>query len=196
MPSSRWATKVRLCIRRQRGRVSTPGFRLGVSRTACARCDRRWTTGRRGRTYSVLENQMVALTLLRRRQQCLRMINDKFPGSPRVDCLTGIRMEATETPDIALKYYAELLEADPTNAVRGGGSTESMRYTILSRPYGSAAFRYLDVQARSTRRFTNYHSSSTRSIPTSKAGSSWPTFTPHPTSRFPSFMTSALTLTS
>ncbi|KAN0094500.1 hypothetical protein V8E55_002787 [Tylopilus felleus] len=48
--------------------------------------------------------------------QCLRMINDKFPGSPRVDCLTGIRMEATETPDIALKYYAELLEADPTNA--------------------------------------------------------------------------------
>lgn len=47
------------------------------------------------------------------------MLHDKFPGSPRVDCLTGIRMEATESPDIALKYYAELLETDPTNAVRG-----------------------------------------------------------------------------
>ncbi|KAG9310208.1 TPR-like protein, partial [Chiua virens] len=48
--------------------------------------------------------------------QCLRTLNDKFPGSPRVECLTGIRMEATETPEVALKYYAELLEADPTNA--------------------------------------------------------------------------------
>jgi len=48
--------------------------------------------------------------------QCLRTLSDKFPGSPRVDCLTGIRMEASETPDISLKYYAELLEADPTNA--------------------------------------------------------------------------------
>ena len=28
-------------------------------------------------------------------------------------------MEATETPDISLKYYGELLEADPTNAVCG-----------------------------------------------------------------------------
>lgn len=45
------------------------------------------------------------------------MLNDKFPSSPRVDCLTGIRMEATETPEISLKYYAELLEADPTHAV-------------------------------------------------------------------------------
>lgn len=26
-------------------------------------------------------------------------------------------MEATEAPEVALKYYAELLEADPTNAV-------------------------------------------------------------------------------
>ncbi|KAG6380339.1 TPR-like protein [Boletus reticuloceps] len=52
----------------------------------------------------------------RRRQECLRTLNAKFPGSPRVDCLTGIRMEATEAPDIALKYYAELLEADPTHA--------------------------------------------------------------------------------
>ncbi|KAF8128535.1 TPR-like protein [Boletus edulis] len=48
--------------------------------------------------------------------ECLRTLNAKFPGSPRVDCLTGIRMEASEAPDIALKYYAELLEADPTHA--------------------------------------------------------------------------------
>ena len=51
-------------------------------------------------------------------QQCLRTLGDKFPGSPRVDRLTGIRMEATESPETALKYYAESLEADPTNAVR------------------------------------------------------------------------------
>jgi hypothetical protein len=51
-------------------------------------------------------------------QQCLQLIADKFPNSPRVDCLTGIRMEATEPPEIALKYYADILEADSANAVR------------------------------------------------------------------------------
>ncbi|KAF9232638.1 TPR-like protein [Melanogaster broomeanus] len=48
--------------------------------------------------------------------QCLQLLSDKFPGSPRVDCITGIRMEVTEPPEIALKYYAELLEADSANA--------------------------------------------------------------------------------
>ncbi|KAJ8589780.1 TPR-like protein [Rhizopogon salebrosus TDB-379] len=48
--------------------------------------------------------------------QCLQLIADKFPNSPRVDCLTGIRMEATEPPEIALKYYADILEADSANA--------------------------------------------------------------------------------
>lgn len=47
--------------------------------------------------------------------QCLRRLSDKFPQSPRVDCLAGIRLEASEPPETALKYYSELLEADPTN---------------------------------------------------------------------------------
>lgn len=50
-------------------------------------------------------------------QRCLTLISERFAGSPRVDCLTGIRMEATEPPEIALKYYEELLEADPANSV-------------------------------------------------------------------------------
>jgi hypothetical protein len=59
-------------------------------------------------------------------------------------------------------------------------------FLSFSRQYGSAAFRYSDEQARSTRRFTNSHNTSTRSIPTSMAGSSWRIFTRRPTSRFPS----------
>ncbi|OBZ76321.1 ER membrane protein complex subunit 2-A [Grifola frondosa] len=48
--------------------------------------------------------------------RCLELIAERFPGSPRVDCLIGIRMEATESPDVVLKYYDELLEADSSNA--------------------------------------------------------------------------------
>ncbi|KZT63519.1 TPR-like protein [Daedalea quercina L-15889] len=48
--------------------------------------------------------------------QCLQLILDKFPGSPRADVLQGLRMEATEPLDVALKFYSELLEADETNA--------------------------------------------------------------------------------
>lgn len=47
--------------------------------------------------------------------QCLRQLSDKFPQSPRVNCLAGIRLEASEPPEAALKYYSDLLEADPTN---------------------------------------------------------------------------------
>ncbi|OCH94632.1 TPR-like protein [Obba rivulosa] len=48
--------------------------------------------------------------------RCLRALADKFPGSPRVECLTGMRMEATESPETCLKYYDDLLESDPANA--------------------------------------------------------------------------------
>jgi hypothetical protein len=92
--------------------------RLGVSGTARTRCDRRRSIGCCGRTYTYSGSNGCAHTCPVD-QQCLRTLSDKFPGSPRVDCLTGIRMEASETPDISLKYYAELLEADPTNAVCG-----------------------------------------------------------------------------
>ncbi|KAJ8475441.1 hypothetical protein ONZ51_g6543 [Trametes cubensis] len=48
--------------------------------------------------------------------KCIRILSDKFPDSPRVDVLTGIRMEATETPEVALRYYDELLQEDPARA--------------------------------------------------------------------------------
>ncbi|KIK07160.1 hypothetical protein K443DRAFT_87921 [Laccaria amethystina LaAM-08-1] len=48
--------------------------------------------------------------------QCLRQLSDKFPESPRVDVLSGIRMEATEPPSTVLQFYDELLKADPANA--------------------------------------------------------------------------------
>ncbi|KAF5313434.1 hypothetical protein D9611_008481 [Ephemerocybe angulata] len=47
---------------------------------------------------------------------CLQKLADKFPGSPRVDVLTGIRMEATQGITPVLEYYNELLLQDPTNA--------------------------------------------------------------------------------
>ncbi|PPQ95542.1 hypothetical protein CVT26_008567 [Gymnopilus dilepis] len=48
--------------------------------------------------------------------RCLKQLGQKFPGSPRVDVLTGIRMEATESPSTVLNYYDELLRASPSNA--------------------------------------------------------------------------------
>ncbi|KZT08154.1 TPR-like protein [Laetiporus sulphureus 93-53] len=47
--------------------------------------------------------------------QCLVRLLDKYPGSSRVELLQGIRMEATEPLNVALKYYEELLEADEAN---------------------------------------------------------------------------------
>ncbi|KAJ7291138.1 hypothetical protein C8J57DRAFT_1429703 [Mycena rebaudengoi] len=48
--------------------------------------------------------------------QSLKQLSNRFPKSPRVEVLTGIRMEATESPEVVLQYYAELLDADPANA--------------------------------------------------------------------------------
>ncbi|KAF5384180.1 hypothetical protein D9615_003369 [Tricholomella constricta] len=48
--------------------------------------------------------------------ECLKQLAEKFPRSPRVDVLTGIRMEATESPETVLQYYGELLEEDSANA--------------------------------------------------------------------------------
>ncbi|KAF5392704.1 hypothetical protein D9757_000977 [Collybiopsis confluens] len=48
--------------------------------------------------------------------ECLGQLGTKFPESPRVDILTGIRMEATERPELALKFYDDLLEVDSSNA--------------------------------------------------------------------------------
>ncbi|KAF9045598.1 tetratricopeptide repeat domain 35 [Panaeolus papilionaceus] len=48
--------------------------------------------------------------------QCLKQLTVKFPESPRVDVLTGIRMEATESTSKVLQYYDELLKIDSANA--------------------------------------------------------------------------------
>ncbi|TFK53012.1 hypothetical protein OE88DRAFT_1627603 [Heliocybe sulcata] len=47
--------------------------------------------------------------------RCLQLLTDKFPGSPRLDCLHGIRKEVTESPAAVLLYYGKLLQADPVN---------------------------------------------------------------------------------
>lgn len=50
-------------------------------------------------------------------QRCIKHLADKFGDSPRVEVLSGIRIEATEKPETALEYYNRLLENDPTNSV-------------------------------------------------------------------------------
>ncbi|KAF9011823.1 hypothetical protein BDQ17DRAFT_1272178 [Cyathus striatus] len=48
--------------------------------------------------------------------ECLRQLFNKFPNSPRVAVLSGIRREATDPPEQVLKYYDDLLKMDDTNA--------------------------------------------------------------------------------
>ncbi|KAJ7135444.1 hypothetical protein C8R43DRAFT_1097966 [Mycena crocata] len=69
--------------------------------------------------WAVLEQLFLASVDIGRldvADQCLKQLAERFPDSPRVDVLTGIRMEATESPDVVLKYYAQLLDADSANA--------------------------------------------------------------------------------
>ncbi|KAI0267362.1 TPR-like protein [Gloeopeniophorella convolvens] len=48
-------------------------------------------------------------------EECLRHLSAQFPDSPRVQCLEGILKEATESAEVALRYYQALLDADPSN---------------------------------------------------------------------------------
>ncbi|ESK83293.1 tetratricopeptide repeat protein 35 [Moniliophthora roreri MCA 2997] len=48
--------------------------------------------------------------------ECLHLLSDKFPGSPRVDVLAGIRIEASEPAEFALKFYDDILNEDSANA--------------------------------------------------------------------------------
>ncbi|KAI5120033.1 hypothetical protein M0805_004661 [Coniferiporia weirii] len=48
--------------------------------------------------------------------ECIASLKEKFPGSPRVDVLVGIRKEASDLPEEVLAYYDGLLEADEANA--------------------------------------------------------------------------------
>ncbi|KAA1471927.1 TPR-like protein [Dentipellis sp. KUC8613] len=47
---------------------------------------------------------------------CIKHLADKFPGSPRVEVLEGIYIEASQSAHVALEYYDKTLEADPANA--------------------------------------------------------------------------------
>ncbi|KAF8208337.1 TPR-like protein [Mycena galopus ATCC 62051] len=69
--------------------------------------------------WAVLEQVFLASVDIGRvdvADQCLKQLAERFPDSPRVDVLTGIRMEATESPDVVLQYYAQLLDANDANA--------------------------------------------------------------------------------
>ena len=48
----------------------------------------------------------------------MALLSEKFPGSPRVAVLIGIRKEASLPAESVLLYYDELLEEDESNAVR------------------------------------------------------------------------------
>ncbi|KAJ6511393.1 hypothetical protein C8R47DRAFT_732740 [Mycena vitilis] len=69
--------------------------------------------------WAVLEQLFLASVDIGRldvADQCLEQLSQRFPESPRVDVLTGIRMEATQSPDVVLQYYDRLLDADSANA--------------------------------------------------------------------------------
>ncbi|KAF8634369.1 hypothetical protein AX15_000940 [Amanita polypyramis BW_CC] len=70
-------------------------------------------------SWAFLEQLMLAAIDIGRvdvADVCLEQLTKKFPGSPRVEVLQGIRIEATESVDVALQYYDQLLSADPANA--------------------------------------------------------------------------------
>jgi len=56
-------------------------------------------------------------------QRCIKHLADKFGDSPRVEVLSGIRIEATEKLETALEYYNKLLENGPTNSVSAAQPT-------------------------------------------------------------------------
>ena len=77
-------------------------------------------------------------------------MTDKFPGSPRMGALTGIRIEASEGLDVALKYYEDALQEDPINVV---SSPYTYRPFVtnahqLHRLYGSAKYPSFAVWGR------------------------------------------------
>ncbi|KAF8465878.1 TPR-like protein [Russula ochroleuca] len=47
---------------------------------------------------------------------CLDHLTAGFPGSSRVQCLEGILKESRDGPEPALRFYQQVLEADPSNS--------------------------------------------------------------------------------
>ncbi|KLO07837.1 TPR-like protein [Schizopora paradoxa] len=60
--------------------------------------------------------------------KCIEILSAKFPESPRVDCLAGIYIEATESPEAALRYYQNLLEKDESNAAAWKRQISALRH--------------------------------------------------------------------
>ncbi|KIJ43821.1 hypothetical protein M422DRAFT_75479 [Sphaerobolus stellatus SS14] len=48
--------------------------------------------------------------------ECLEQLTEGFPGSPRVECLKGLRIEADNKPIEAIRFYEAALQEDDTNA--------------------------------------------------------------------------------
>jgi len=49
--------------------------------------------------------------------ECLEQLMEEFPGSPRVECLKGLRIEADNKPLEAYHFYEAALQEDETNVV-------------------------------------------------------------------------------
>lgn len=84
-------------------------------------------------------------------QECIKRLAEKFPASPRVDCLQGIFLEGTQSPQLALKYYGKLLETDPANAVSLSCPSIFVRGSSIvssARQHGSAGYLSLDGWVR------------------------------------------------
>nr|GAT43275.1 predicted protein [Mycena chlorophos] len=81
--------------------------------------------------WAVLEQLFLAamdLGKLDVADECLKQLSQRFPDSPRVEILTGIRMEATESPDVALQFYNSLLQTDSSN-----GAAWKRKISVLRR---------------------------------------------------------------
>ncbi|TFK29527.1 tetratricopeptide repeat domain 35 [Coprinopsis marcescibilis] len=76
---------------------------------------------------------------------CIKQLADKFPESPRVDVLTGIRMEASESPETVLEYYQTLLQADSTNAAAWKRRISVLRNTGRIEKATEDLIQYLDT---------------------------------------------------
>jgi len=95
-------------------------------------------------TWSFLEQlALAALDLghVRTANECISRLEKQFPGSPRVECLQGIRLEHKGAYDDALAMYDTILEADPTNAaiwkrrisiLRQNGDTKGAEESLIT----------------------------------------------------------------
>jgi len=122
---------------------------LGLPRTANPGSNRCWKVGYCWCACGPIP--VLQCTYIRHEQECLEELAKTFPESPRVNVLTGIRMEASESPEVVLKFYDEQLTEDSSNAV-GSCFGLPMNYNIcltylILRQYGNAEFQFFAERA-------------------------------------------------